>query len=711
MSAIDPGRRTFLKTGALAGAGALLLSFSSDAPTQAQAQAGARGLIHHFLRIHPDGRIVVVSPVAEIGQGTTTALAMIVADALDADWSHIGFELAGVAPEYRNPRFFVQLTGSSTGISSFQAPFREAGATARTMLVAAAAQAWSVAPEACVTERGRVTHPPSRRSRTYGELAISASALPVPKTLLPPAANRDPLVRTPVRRLDIPAKVNGSAKFTVDLRMPGMLYATVATAPTIGSALASDNRAAILAKKGVRGVVDVPNGVAIVADRWWIARRALDELGAVWAANPNDAVNDQTISAQLWGDLAAKDGVIVERSKDAGQAAPAPETTLVARYEVPFLAHATMEPMSCVARVDKAGCDVWVSSQLPDKARSVAAALLGLPEAAVTIHNMIGGGGFGRRQETDFVTQAVLAARRFPGRAVKLIWTREEDIQHDFYRPAGVSELTAGISGKAVMSFRHKQATPTILPRMYPSVMKEFDEVVTDGIFAFYDFPDQESRWVRSETHIPAGMWRSVGASQTSFAIESFVDEIAAKIGADPYQFRRERLQHDARALKVLDRLAEISGWTDHPGGKRAIGLSISHKRGDCLCGQAAEVSVEGGRVIVHTIWTVADPGSIINPDTARAQIEGAAIWGLSAALYGKISIKDGHVEQGNFDEYRVVRLADTPLMVTEIIQSGVPLEGIGEGGAPGIAPAIGNALFRLTGKRVRRLPIADQFA
>jgi CO/xanthine dehydrogenase Mo-binding subunit len=368
-----------------------------------------------------------------------------------------------------------------------------------------------------------------------------------------------------------------------------------------------------------------------------------------------------------------------------------------------------MEPMSCVAKVGRGTCDIWVGSQRPDKAREVAARLVGIPEQAVTIHPVVAGGGFGRRQEYDFVEQAVLVAKAFPGRPVKLVWTREEDVQHDFYRPAGVSEMTAAIRGKDVVAFRHKQASPTILPRAFPDFMQAFDAVVTDNIFSMYAFPNQDGRWVRSETPVPTGMWRSVGASQTVFAIESFIDELAAKTGTDPYRFRRKLLEHDARALAVLDRLAAISKWNAPRDGKRAVGMAISHKNLDCLVAQSAEVSIENGQVVVHKICTVADPGRVVNPDTARAQLEGAAIWGLSAALFGKISIAEGRVQQSNFHDYRVVRLAESPSFETDIIESGAPFEGMGEGGAPGVAPAVCNAIFRLTGKRIKMLPVADQ--
>jgi CO/xanthine dehydrogenase Mo-binding subunit len=713
MNAHPFNRRSFLKASALAASGSLVLAFGADslAAGPAAAANGKPALTLHYLRLHPDGSVVVISPVAELGQGTSTALPMVVADALDADWKLVRFELAGVAPEFRSPILRTQLTGASTGVSGFHDLYQQAGAAARTMLISAAAKAWKVPPSECATDTGRVLHKSSGRALGYGELASRAAAEPVPAAAsvsTAPASGRK-LKKTVVARLDIPAKVNGTAQYAIDIRLPGMLYATVAASPTFGGTRKSDARAAVLKQPGIKGVIDLPGAVAVVADRWWKARRALDTLAVKWNTGSAGQASDQAISAQLWRDLGSSDGVPVKTVGTPADSIKAADAVVTARYEVPFLAHATMEPMSCVARVGRGSCDIWVGSQRPDKARQVAAGLLGIPEAAVTIHPVLAGGGFGRRQEADFVAQAVQVAQAFPGRPVKLLWSREEDVQHDYYRPAGVSEMSAGLRGKEVVAFRHKQASPTILPRAFPDFMQAFDSVVTDNIFSMYAFPHQDGRWVRSETAVPTGMWRSVGASQTVFAIESFVDELAAKTGADPYQFRRRLLQHDARALAVLDRLATLSGWNERRDPRRAIGMAISHKNLDCLVAQSAEVSVEGGQVIVHRVCTVADPGRVVNPDTARSQLEGAAVWGLSAALFGKISIAEGRVQQSNFHDYRVLRLAETPLFATDIIESGAPFEGMGEGGAPGIAPAVCNAIFRLTGKRIRTLPIAGQ--
>jgi CO/xanthine dehydrogenase Mo-binding subunit len=707
MKAGQFNRRSFIKAAAMLSAGAYVLAFT-DAT---EAAAGQAPLVLNYLRINADGIITVISPVAEIGQGTSTALPMVVADALDADWKQVRFELATVAPQFNSPILRTQLTGASTGVSGFHDLYSAAGAVARAMLIAAAARQWRVPARNCSTGNGRVIHAASGRSFAYGELAARAAREKVPGETSPAPRRRTSLVRTPIPRLDIPAKTNGTAQFAIDVRLPDMLYATVVASPVFGGHLLRDARAEVLKQPGVRGVVDLPGAVGIVADRWWTARRARDALAAEWRADGNAAVNDKAISAQFWRDLDASEGVLVKASGTPADAINTAGEKVSARYEVPFLGHATMEPMSCVARVRGASCDIWVASQRPDKARDVAASLLGLPPTAVTIHPVFGGGGFGRRQEYDFVSQAVLLAKAFPGQPVKLVWTREEDTQQGFYRPAGVSEMSAGLNGKEVVAFRHKQASPTILPRTFPDFMGEFDSVVTDNIFSLYAFPHQDGRWVRSETSVPTGMWRSVGASQTVFAIESFVDELAHRTGADAYQFRRRLLASDPRALAVLNRLAVISGWGKPLTGKRAIGLAISHKHLDCLVAQSAEVSVEAGQVTVHRICTVADPGKLINPDTATAQLEGAAIWGLSAALFGKISIAEGRVQESNFHDYRVLRLAETPWFTTEIIESGAPFEGMGEGGAPGIAPAVCNAIFRLTGKRIRTLPIADQLS
>jgi CO/xanthine dehydrogenase Mo-binding subunit len=706
--AANPSRRSFIKTAALVASSSFVLAFGDDA---AAAGAAGKALTLNYLRIEPDGAITVISPVAEIGQGTSTALPMVVADALDADWKMVRFELATVAPQFASPILRAQLTGASTGVSGFHDLYQQAGGIARSMLISAAADTWKVPASECATNTGRVLHPKSGRSLAYGELASRAAAGPVPKEPSKAPRSGRVLEKTPVQRLDIPAKVNGTAQFAVDVRLPDMLYATVSASPAFGGTLLRDARAAVLKQPGIQAVIDLPNGVGIVADRWWKARRAIDTLAPEWKPGPGMPASDKTISAQFWRDMGASEGVVVKAVGTPAAAIKSARERVSARYEVPFLTHATMEPMSCVARVARGACEIWVGSQRPDKAREVAASLLGIPEQAVTIHPVLGGGGFGRRQEYDFVSQAVLLAKACPGRPVKLIWTREEDTQHSYYRPAGVSEMSAGLDGKDVVAFRHKQATPTILPRAFPAFMGEFDSVVTDNIFSLYAFPHQDGCWVRSETPVPTGMWRSVGASHTVFAIESFVDELAAKTGVDPYQFRRELLVSDKRALAVLDRLAAVSGWDKPQSGKRAIGMAISHKHLDCLVGQTAEVSIEGGQVVVHRICTVADPGRMVNPDTARAQLEGAAIWGLSAALFGKISINEGRVQESNFHDYRVVRLAETPNFTTEIIESGAPFEGMGEGGAPGIAPAVCNAIFRLTGKRIRTLPIADQLA
>jgi CO/xanthine dehydrogenase Mo-binding subunit len=708
MAQITTNRRNLLKASAtIASAGAFILAFG---PAEAPASP-AVPFQQNYLRIGSDDSIVVISPVAEIGQGTSTTLAMVLADALDADWKDIRFELAPLAPQFRHPTFKMQFTGASTGTSGFHDLYKAAGATARAMLINAAAKRWRVPPGRCETTAGRVVLKGGQQSNSYGELA-SAAAREAPPVAISELLGRAPrFVGRVVPRLDIPSKVDGTAQYAIDVRLPDMLYAAVTACPIFGGSLASDNRAEVIKRAGVHSVVDLPNALAVVADRWWTAHSALDTLAPKWTAGTNAELSDERISAQLWRDLRTEQGALAKSTGEPSQAVASAERLIKREYEVPFLAHTTMEPMSCVARVGADHCDIWVSAQRPESAREAVAGYLKFPQSAVTIHPVLGGGGFGRRQEYDVILQAVATAKAVRGRAVKLLWSREEDVQHDYYRPAGVSELTASVSGGNVTSLRHRQATPSVLPRAFPAIaaMVPYDITVSDGIYPIYQFPSQDAHWIRSETPVPTGMWRSVGASQTIFAIESFMDELAEEVGEDALTFRRRRLVHDVRAVAALDRLAEICDWRKATAEGRAIGLAISHKNEDCLAAQAAEVVRQGDGIRVRKIWTVADAGRTIAPDIARSQIEGAAIWALTAALYGKITIANGRVEETNFDTYQMVRLAETPEFETVFIESGGPLEGIGEGGAPGVAPAVCNALYRLTGKRIRRLPAMPQ--
>ncbi|MET4315179.1 molybdopterin-dependent oxidoreductase (plasmid) [Bradyrhizobium barranii] len=707
MSFISSSRRSFLKaSAAVIASNAFVLPFAHAAGGPASANSFEQG----YLRIVQAGTITVVSPVAEVGQGTTTTLAMILGDALDADWSTIEFELVGVGPQFVKPTYGMQLTGASTGVSGFHDTFRRSGATARAMLMGAAAKRWSVTPDECETAAGRVVLKSGGKSLSYGELAAAASTLAVPSPeSVEGAASR--FVGKRVARLDIPSKVNGSAKYAIDVRMPDLLYATAVMAPVFGAKPAKYDRAKVMGRNGVHSVLELQDGVAIVANRWWTAHSAVDDLNVEWTATGNDKTSDETISAQLWRDLKEQKPFLANKAGKPDEIFTGAKSVMTRGYEVPFLAHTTMEPMACVAKVDASSCEVWFASQRPDHAREVAAKYLGLPETAVTVHPTLGGGGFGRRQESDVVLQAVTIAKSVPGRPVKLLWPREEDVQHDFYRPAGVSELSAVISGGQVEALRHRQASPSVLPRAFPAVFSlvPYDLSVADGVYPIYGFPNQDATWVRSDTHVPAGMWRTVGASQNIFAIESFIDELAAETGQDAFAFRREHLKHDARALAAFDRLGELCDWPSVSSKGRAVGLAISHKNDDCLVAQAAEISMDKGKLRVRKIWSVADSGKVFAPDIARGQIEGAAIWALTAALYGKITIADGRVQESNFDGYQMVRLDETPEFVTEFIESGAKVEGMGEGGGPGVAPAVCNALFKLTGKRIRRLPIMSQ--
>ncbi|SEJ81525.1 isoquinoline 1-oxidoreductase, beta subunit [Sphingobium sp. AP50] len=710
MSDFATSRRTFIRSSLALIPGSLILSVPLIA-SGADAEAGYKTA---FLRITDKDEIILVSPVAELGQGTSTAYGMVLADSLDADWSRISIELAPRDDAYINPILGGQLTGASTGMAAFHPAFKKAGETARTMLLQAAAQRWRVPVTQVRTESGRVLGPQPGQDLRFGQLAVAASRLPVPAPdkIIARTDTRPRYQGKRLGRFDIPSKVNGSAIYAVDFKLPDMLYVAVAAAPVFGGRATADKRADVLRVKGVRGVVDLPHGVAIVADRWWTARRCLELLEIVWAETPHDNVSSQSITSQFERDLAAQDGIVVETRGEPVAGLKDADRVISQRYEVPYLAHATMEPMSCVAKVENGRCDIWLGSQQPANACAAAARVLGISETAVDYHPLVAGGGFGRRQEFDMVEQAVIAAKHFSPRPVKLIWTREEDVSHDFYRPAGISELKAGIKGSDISVYSHRTVSPSILPRMYPVAMGKFDSVVTDAVGSPYDFDHVDTRWVRSETHIPTGMWRTVGAGQTVFAIESFIDEVAHDLGVDEYELRRNLLAKKPRALAALAKLKEMVGgsFATRPNG-RAIGLGVSHKWQDCFVAQAVEVVIRDGAPVVEAVYSVADPGKAINRDAVVAQIEGCVIWGMSSALYGKVSVANGAVQETNFHDYRMVRFSETPQFHTVIIDGGESIEGTGEGGSPNIAPAICNAIFKLTGKRIRKLPIMENFA
>jgi len=693
-------RRDFLRTGALAGAG-LVIAFRIPL-ADAVAEAAAALEPNAWLQVAPDGAVTVWIGRTEMGQGVRTALPMIVAEELDADWADVRFEQAIPAERYGD-----MSTGGSTSIREMYAPLRTAGAQARAMLIAAAAAEWRVDAAACRAERGAVVHAASGRRLAYGALAERAAALPVPADapLKDPQAFR--LIGTSPARLDGPAKVDGSAVFGLDVRVPGMLYGAVARCPVFGGKAAGFDEAAARALPGVRHVVPVATGVAVVGDSLAAARRGLAALQVTWDEGPLASLD----SAAMWAKLAeraAAPGAVVEKRGDGEAALAGAARTVEAVYRAPLVAHATMETRNCTARVTADACEIWVGSQNATGVQATAARLTGLPKEKVVVHLVYLGGGFGRGSEQDFVVEAVEAARA-AGAPVKIVWTREDDLRHDFYRPPAYHVLRAGLdaTGRPTAWF-HRMATQSILARLAPRAVREgIDPTSTDVAANLpYAFPHFQVELALHDTGVPVGWWRSVSASQNAFATECFLDEVAAAAGRDPLALRRELLADKPRHRAVLELAAAKAGWGTPLPARRGRGLAVVESFGSFVA-QVAEVTVAAdGGVRVDRVVCAVDCGQLVHPDFVVAQMESGIVYGLSATVLGEITLGRGRVLQGNFDDYPIVRLDRCPAIEVHLAPSGEAHGGIGEVGLPPIAPAVVNAVAAATGKRVRRLPV-----
>ena len=669
-----------------------------------------------WLQVGTDDVVTLTVDKSEMGEGNHTALAMLIAEELDADWTKVKI---GPVPE--NPAGWSRRmsTGGSTSVRTSWDILRKAGATARAMLVAAAAQTWDADPTACRTQNGTVTHSGTNHRLTYGQLAQKAATLPVPAN--PPL--KDPndfrLLGKPTHRLDTPSKVNGTAQFGIDVRMPGMLVASIERSPVFGGKVKSFDATGAKAMPGVRHVVQLEStpwmgtgawgvgtasGVAVVADTYWQAVEGRRALQITWDEGPNASLGD--IPAKLAA-LARGEGVTARKDGDTAAALPAAAKKIEAVYEVPFLHHATMEPMNCTAHARADGCDVWAPTQNQTRAQEVAAEAAGLPKEKVRIHTTLLGGGFGRRLESDFVAEAVQLSKAV-GAPVKVIWSREDDTKHGFYRPATYNHLAAGLDAQnKPIAWVHQLVAPPILLKFGP-LQNGIDRTLIDGAADIpYAFPNVFVNQVAAELPaIPLGFWRSVGASQNAFVVECFMDEVAAAAGRDPYELRRELLQAKPRHLRTLELAATKAGWGSPlpPGHGRGIAVAEWEPT---VCAEVAEVSVApDGTVRVHRVVCAVDCGPVVNPDTLEAQMQGGVVFGLSAALYGEITIENGRVKQGNFNDYPVLRIPEMPVVEVHIVASTDALGGIGEPSVPPTAPAVCNAIFAATGKRIRRLPI-----
>jgi isoquinoline 1-oxidoreductase subunit beta len=703
-------RRNFLQVSAAA-SGGLVLSFSLPFASSEGQPTGAGGFLPNaFIRIAGNGQIVMTMPYVEMGQGTYTSIPMLIAEELEVDLTQVQLEHAPPdAKLYGNPVLGgEQATGNSSAIRAAWQPLRQAGAVARTMLVVAAAKRWNVDPATCRAARGEVIHAPTARKLKYGELATDAANVPVPKEVTLKQPKDFNLIGTPARRLDTPAKVNGTAVYGIDARPPGVKIATLAQSPVFGGRVKSVEDAAAKAVKGVRQIVRLDDAVAVVADHMGAAKKGLAALKIEWDDGPHAKLTTADIVAEL-EKATLKSGPVAQSIGDVEKALPGAATKVEAIYQVPFLAHAAMEPMNCTVHLRKDGCEVWVGSQVLARTQAAAAKAAGLPLDKVVVHNHLLGGGFGRRLEVDGVVRAVEIAKHVDG-PVKVVWTREEDIQHDMYRPYWLDRISAGLdaSGKPV-AWSNRYAGSSVAARWAPPWFNNgLDPDSTEGaINLVYGFPNLHVEYIQVEpAGIPTAFWRSVGPSHNVFVTESFIDEMAAAAKQDPVAYRRDLLDKTPRAKAVLELAAEKAGWGQKLPERVGRGVSLQFAFASYMA-HVAEVEVaKNGEVRVRRVICAVDCGSVVNPDTVRAQLQSAVIFGITAALYGEITLKEGRVEQTNFDTYRMLRINEAPTIDVHIVQNSEPPGGIGEPGTSAIMPAITNAIFAATGKRLRKLPV-----
>lgn len=701
-------RRTFLRVGAAAGGG-LLLSLSLPFAT---GEAGAAGNVfapNAFFRIGSDGKIVLTMPYVEMGQGTYTAIPMLIAEELEVDLNQV--QLQHAPPDeklYANPLLGVQATGNSNAIRGAWEPMRRAGATARMMLVAAAAKRWKLNPAVCHAEHGEVVHAPTGKRIGYAELAADAARMPVPASVELKRPQDFKLIGTPAKRLDTPAKVNGTAVYGIDARPPGVKIATLAQSPVFGGRVKSVDDAAARAVKGVRQIVRLDDAVAVVADHMGAAKKGLAALVIEWDDGPHAKLDTDTILGELER-ATLNPGAVAQSIGDVDPAMADAVTKVEATYQVPFLAHATMEPMNCTVHLREDGCEIWVGNQALARAQAAAAMTAGLPLDKVVVHNHLIGGGFGRRLEADGVIRAVEIAKHVDG-PVKVVWTREEDVQHDMYRPMFFDRISAGLDEMGMpVAWNNRFAGSSIIARWLPPAFSNgLDPDTTEGaIDLVYNLPNLHVEYVRVEPPgIPTAFWRSVGPSHNVFVTESFMDELAVAAKQDPVAYRLALLDKSPRAEAVLKLATEKAGWGHELPERVGRGVSIQNAFGTYMA-QVAEVEVaDDGTVRVRRVICAVDCGTVINPDTVKAQIQSAVMFGITAALYGEITLKDGRVEQTNFDTYQILRMDEAPAVEVHIVQSFEAPGGMGEAGTSCIVPAVTNAIFAATDRRLRTLPV-----
>ncbi len=706
-------RRQFLKASAAVGGG-LLVGFRLGAPETAMAAEGGDGSSeaaggfqpNAWVEMHPDGRTMLTISGSEMGQGAMTVIPMMIAEELDLPWGAFDTRFAPADEAYSNPALGAQVTGGSATVRGFYTTLREVGAATREMLMQAAANRWGVPLSELRTEPGVVLHVATGRQAEYKTLVGDAAKLEPPENVFTKDRADFRIIGKPMKRLDSPQKVNGQAQFGMDARPGNVLMASVERCPVFGGKLKSVQAGKARKAANVEDVIELDYGVAVLARDWWSADQARKKLWIEWDEGELADLDDEAIDAQFRAGVTkyARPARTEGRGADAlGSEA----NTLSATYRVPYLAHTTMEPMNATASVTEAGVTVWVPTQAPGSVQQVAAEIAGVSPEQVTVHTTFLGGGFGRRFETDFVREAVTLSKQ-AGRPVKVIYSRPDDVQHDFYRPAAYNELSATLGDDGLpVAWVHRIAGPSIWSRVAPGMVKDgIDPAAVEGAADHpYQIENIAVSYANVDPGIPVGFWRSVGHSHNAYIVESFLDELARRAEIDPVEYRRRLLKDDSRHIGVLERVAQMAGWgSDLPEGQ-AQGVALAKSFGS-YCAEVAQVSIENGKPRVHKVFCAIDCGIAVNPAGVERQIHSAIAYGLTAALSGKITIKNGRVQEQNFHNYPALSIDQMPEVEISIVDSGQPPGGVGEPPLPPLAPAVVNALAALTGKPVRSLPI-----
>jgi len=703
----DATRRAFLKAGA-ALSGGLVIAIALPGCKPSAKNAGETKFIepNAWLRIGTDDSITFFCDKSEMGQGVYTSLTMLIAEELGVGLARIKVEFAPPGDQYVNKLIGAQITGGSTSVREGWEKLRNAGATARHLLVSAAASEWGIDPRSCKVEDGAIISPQYKKLR-FGDVAEAAGKLPVPKEVTLKPATEFTLIGKATKRKDTPAKVDGSAVYGIDVKLPGMLYAALAQPPALGGSVKTFDDEKARTMPGVTAVVLTSSGVAVVADSWWRARKARDQLKIEWDAGPNGALNDAKIMQTLRKG-AATSGRVMRSDGDTAAAIKGAAHVYRADYELPLLAHATLEPQNCTADVHADGVDIYVPTQVQQLAQAAAATAAGVDPKKVRVHTTFLGGGFGRRLEVDFIPAAVEVSKKL-GKPVKLLWTREDDMTHDAYRPPAFDQATGAFDDKGKLIAWHLHLTScSITERFFPgSTEKNGDPFTVEAAANYpYDVPNVHVDFQRQEIGINVGFWRSVSHALNCFVAESFMDELAVYAKKDSLNFRKGLLEKQPRFLRVLDLIAKESRFGYPPKGC-FHGLAVMEGYGTYMA-MVAEIFLNAaGKVVVRRVYCAADCGQQVNPDTVVAQIEGSILFGMSALMWGEINIQGGRVQQTNFDSYRVARMTDAPRIDTYVIDSTEPPGGIGEPATALIAPAVCNAIYTATGRRLRSLPLA----